>query len=82
MLRRLLLTVFLIGLAAPGVTAQDDQANTRIYVALYKISYADIPEWTEIYYEYSVPVLGARCPSGERADGGFQSGIACSTFAR
>lgn len=64
MLRRLLLIAFLIGLAAPGVTAQDDQVNTRIYVALYKISYADIPEWIEIYYEHSVPVLEALVEEG------------------
>ena len=51
MLRRLLLAAFLIGCAAPGVTAQQDQVGTRIYVALYKISYSDIPEWTESYYD-------------------------------
>ena len=64
MLRRLLLAAFLIGCAAPGVTAQQDQVGTRIYVALYKISYSDIPAWTENYYENSVPVLEALVEEG------------------
>lgn len=62
MLRRLLLPAFLIGFAAPGLVApslvaQDGPTANRIYIATYKISFADIPEWSQIYSEHSVPVL-------------------------
>lgn len=47
----------LLALTAPGVFAQQELEGSRIYVALFNIRYSDIPEWAEIYYEHSVPVL-------------------------
>ena len=55
-MKRLLPLALLALLIAPrGVHAQDDPV--QLYVAYFKVSFADMAEWTRIYHEHSVPVL-------------------------
>jgi hypothetical protein len=42
----------------------NDTATTEIYTALYNIRYSDVPQWTEDYYQHSVPVLEAMVSEG------------------
>ena len=64
MLRRLLIPVFLIGLVVPGAMAQEETPTTQIYIATYKISFGDIPGWTEDYNTDGVPILEALVEEG------------------
>lgn len=49
-----MLTAFPV-IAHPG---QNDQAPpVHVYEAYYKINYADLEEWTRLFYEHSVPIL-------------------------
>ena len=64
MLRRLVLSIVLLGLATPGLTAQDGPPSDRIYVATYNIAYSDIPAWSEAHNTYSVPILEAMVEQG------------------
>jgi len=64
MVRRLLLSALLLGIAAPGLTAQDGPPADRIYIATFNIAYSDIPAWMESYNTNVVPILDAMVGEG------------------
>ena len=45
--------------ATPSLAAQqaEEQTPTQVYVAYYKISYADLEDWIAVYHEHAVPIL-------------------------
>ncbi len=57
--RTLVTTGLALLLATPSLAAQqaEEQTATQVYVAQFKISYADLAEWIQIYHEHSVPIL-------------------------
>ncbi len=46
-------------LATPSLAAQqaEEQTPTQVYVAYYKVSYADLEDWIAVYHEHAVPIL-------------------------
>ena len=59
MARTLMSAAVVLLTSATVLAAQDAQQQPpeQVYVAYYKIGYADLDEWIEDYYEFSVPVL-------------------------
>jgi hypothetical protein len=59
MRRTLTTTAIALLTGATMLAAQEanQQPPDQVYVAYYKIGYADLDEWIEDYYEFSVPVL-------------------------
>lgn len=59
-MRRTVFAVLALAVLAPFAAAAqeaEDQAPVQVYVAYYKIGYADLEEWTSSYFEHSVPIL-------------------------
>ena len=59
-MRRTVLAVLALAVLAPFAAAAqeaEEQAPVQVYVAYYKIGYADLAEWTSSYFENSVPIL-------------------------
>ena len=54
---RLILAALTLLVLATGVRAQDAEPATEVYVAYYKVSYADLPQWIADYHEFSTPIL-------------------------
>ena len=64
MLRHAVLCTLILGSQATAIHAWQEQANTRIYVALYNIKYSDIPQWVASYNAVDVPILDALVADG------------------
>jgi hypothetical protein len=56
-MKRFLLALVTGVVLAPAVGAQDAPQATEVYVAYYKISFADMSQWIADYHEHSTPVL-------------------------
>lgn len=56
MRRAVLLGFLALFLAVPRLAAQDS-GEGMAYLAFYKVSYADLPEWTRLYQEVTTPAL-------------------------
>jgi hypothetical protein len=64
MMRPFLLAVVLLGITISSAVAQDTPTPDRIYTALFKISYADIPQFMEDHTAVSVPILDEMVAEG------------------
>ncbi len=59
-MRRTVLAVLTLAVLAPFAAAAqeaEEQETLQVYVAYYKIGYADMEEWIRLYHEVSVPIL-------------------------
>lgn len=59
MQRTFMTTGLALLLATPSLAAQqaEEQTATQVYVANYKLSYADLEDWIAVYHEHTVPIL-------------------------
>ncbi|HSR41635.1 MAG TPA: hypothetical protein VLL48_05680, partial [Longimicrobiales bacterium] len=55
MIRTLTVLALALPFVAPTLAAQEEPAH--VYLAYFKIGYADLDEWNREYWEYSVPIL-------------------------
>lgn len=51
-------------LATTSFAQQDGETNIQQYVADYAIAWQDLPEWTEMHHEQTVPVLDSLVEAG------------------
>jgi len=59
-MRRTVLAVLALAVLAPFVAVAqeaEEQQPLQVYVAYYKIGYAEMEEWIRVYHEVSVPIL-------------------------
>ena len=56
----------------PDAAAQGTEDEGLVYVAYFKVSYADLEEWIDSYHEHSVPILQQLQEEGVITNWGLQ----------
>jgi len=56
-MNRMILAALTVLVMVPAARAQEAEPATEVYVAYYKISFADMPQWIADYHEFNAPIL-------------------------